>query len=247
MTKPKTACLDGDILVYKAAFLAEIEGVDVLGDKIEHDVKKWRPKGTKDFVVALSCGKSDNFRKKIWPLYKSNRDNMHRPEYLSDAYEYMENNFEVVRGSNVEADDILGLYASSHTGIAVTIDKDLRGVDGWHYNPDKEKKPVCITEEEAEDFFFKQWMTGDSTDGIPGLWRVGPKKAEKFLDEWEREEWIDNILEMYETDKYIPRELAGVAPESIGLVMARCVKILDTRTYDYDEDKITMWCPKVGS
>ena len=246
MKKPNKAVIDGDIIVYKAAFWAEIEGIDTLEEKVNYDMKKWTPEGVDDIEVALSCSRKQNFRRKVWPNYKRNREEMHTPDCLPDVYDYITDTFNVIRDNTIEADDLLGVYASSGKAIAVTIDKDLKGVQGWHYNPAKDKEPVLITKKEADAFFCKQWMSGDSTDGIPGLWRIGPKKAEKFLKEWKKKDWHKNILEMYADDKYIPRDLHGVDPEEIGKVMGQCVKILDSRHYSLKTNKITMWCPKVG-
>ena len=246
MKKPNKAYLDGDILVYKTAFYVEAEGIEDLPDKLNYDIRKWTPKGIDDIVIALSCTRKDNFRRDIWPRYKINREDSYVPEYLSDVYEYIEENYKTKRCEHLEADDILGIYASAGKAIAVTIDKDLRGVRGWHLNPNKEKEPIYISKNDAEKFFCKQWMAGDSTDGVPGLWRIGPKTAEKLLNEWKKKDWHKNILEMYQEDKYIPKDLAGIDEERIGEVMGQCVKILSKRNYNLKTNEINMWCQIVG-
>jgi 5'-3' exonuclease len=63
----------------------------------------------------------------------------------------------------------------------VSIDKDMAQIPGWHVNPTKDDFPRWVSEEEADYFLALQWLTGDSTDGIPGLPGIGPKKAEKLL------------------------------------------------------------------
>ena len=63
----------------------------------------------------------------------------------------------------------MGIAASSGDAIAVTIDKDLKGVPGWHYNPDKDECPNYVDDAEADKFLAFQLIKGDSTDGIPGL------------------------------------------------------------------------------
>jgi len=145
----------------------------------------------------------------------------------------------------LEADDILGIHCSRGEAISVTIDKDLKGVPGWHFNPEKDKKPSYISNEEAERWFCIQWMAGDSTDGISGLWRVGKKTAEKFLDEWEYEDWYKNIVELYNEDKYKPKGKHDV--EDIAKAMGQCVRILRDGDYNLkDKEIINMWSPKDG-
>jgi DNA polymerase-1 len=135
---------------------------------------------------------------------------------------------------------------SSSGGIAVTIDKDLRTVPGWHWNPDKEEEPVYVEKEDADVFFYLQWMTGDTTDNIPGLWRVGPKKAEKFLANTPRSEWEEQILELYKNEKRPETKQVDMSPEDFALAMARCVRILRNGEYDKDNKEVILWNPMIG-
>ena len=244
-SQSNTAILDGDIIAYQTAFWAESNNPSEYPKKLRELIKKWTPKGVDTIRVALSCSREDNFRRIEWPNYKINRTDMYVPEYLGDIKDYIQHNYFVETLDTLEADDIMGINALE--SIAVTIDKDLRGVSGWHFNPDKEKKPRFVTEEEAYRFFCKQWMMGDATDCIPGLWRVGPKKADKFLDEWETDEWEERILELYNTEKYQLKDTCGLSPEEVAIAMARCVKILDHTGYDYETFQHILWNPKSGS
>ena len=60
------------------------------------------------------------------------------------------------------------------------IDKDLDCIPGKHYNPRKEKF-YDIDEDTADLLYWLQMLKGDPTDNLPGLPRIGPKKAEKML------------------------------------------------------------------
>mgnify|MGYP005817110959 CR=1 FL=1 len=246
--RPTKAYLDGDILIYKAAFWADSENPDLIPNKVAKDIKKWTPKGIQDIVITLSCNREDNFRRKIWPRYKLFRDDLYRPEYLDTVKEFMLEEYKCKKFDNIEADDIMGIYASSNRGIAVTIDKDLKGVRGWHYNPDKDKEPRYVSPEEAERFFCQQWIAGDSTDGIPGLWRVGPKKADKFLDDWEEDglEWYEEIMGLYEIEKYQPKDTCGLEPTELAIIMGQCVKILSNENFNLRTKELTLWSPKGG-
>jgi 5'-3' exonuclease len=246
MKKPNKAILDGDIIAYRTAFRQECEGPTIVGGMVHNYIKRWIPVSVTDYTIAFSCTRSDNFRRKVWPNYKLHRDSVHSPEYLSDIIEYIQANYKCKRINDIEADDLLGIYASSGKAIAVTIDKDLRGVRGWHFNPDKEKEEAYITPKEAERFFCQQWMTGDSTDGIPGLWRIGPKKAGKLLDEWAKKDWHGEIINMYTKDKHRPKDTCDLNDYEMAIAMARCVKILHSKDYNLKTKTIKLWEPIVG-
>ena len=238
--------LDGDVIAYQAAFWVETEGGYGIHQKVKSLIKKWTLPKTTRTVVTLSCSRADNFRKDYWDKYKTNRDSAYVPEFLKDVRQCIEENFECLKFPRLEADDIMGIYASTGDAIAVTIDKDLQCVPGWHFNPDKDKKPRYVSKKKADRFFHKQWMTGDSTDGIPGLWRIGPKKAESMLDEWKESKWVENILELYESDKHHVRNAGELTRKEACLAMARCVRILTADTYDLTKKEIIHWEPKSG-
>jgi len=247
MKKPNKAMIDGDIIAWKVAFVADIEGVMSIGSLITGLLNKWTPDCCDGTVIALSCPKSDNFRRDVYPGYKENREDAYKPEFLKDVFDFLIEEYDYMILPKLEADDILGIYASNGDAIAVTIDKDLKGVHGWHYNPNKDKEIRYVSKEEAYEFFCKQWMMGDSTDGIPGLWKIGPKKAEKFLSEWDKDDWEQNIIDLYDTDKHKVREDCDIPHPDIAIVMARCVKILTKKEYNLNKKQIKLWCPKSGS
>ena len=60
------------------------------------------------------------------------------------------------------------------------IDKDLDQCPGHHFNFVK-KEFYYVNLEEANKKFWTQVLTGDTTDNIRGIPKVGPKTAEKIL------------------------------------------------------------------
>jgi len=244
MKKPDKAVLDGDIIAWKTAYVADIEGNLAIDSLISRLVDKWTPDGASQIQVALSCGKKDNFRRKIFPGYKANREDAYRPDHLKDTFEAIRDTYDCLIFPRLEADDVLGIYASSGRGISVSIDKDLKGVHGWLYNPDKNDEPYYISPEEAERWFCTQWMSGDSTDGLPGLWRIGKKTAEKLLNEWDQESWHENIREMYVDGKHVPKNTYNV--DDMYNIMGQCVRILHEENYNIETNEIIPWKPKVG-
>lgn len=232
--RPTTAILDGDILCYRAAFWADQEGIDSLEERITHDVQAWTPVGVNKVFVGLSCSRKDNYRRKFWEPYKAHRDvKRQTPECMDYALELIRN-FPIVEIPHLEADDIMGMGASSGKSIAVTIDKDLRSVPGWHWNPIKEQAPVEVDEYTADLNFHKQWLTGDTTDNIPGIWRFGPAKAEKWLKYVHPRNWTAAVIAAYDQSK---KQDGSRYTLDEAMIMARCVRILRDGEYDRETNE----------
>jgi len=154
-------------------------------------------------------------------------------------------NFNILEIPHLEADDIMGMGASSGKSIAVTIDKDLRSVPGWHWNPTKEQGPVEVDQYTADLNFHKQWLTGDTTDNIPGIWRFGPAKAEKWLKYVHPRNWTAAVLAAYDQSK---KQDGSRYTLDECMIMARCVRILRDGEFDREtmEPKLFQ-CPIIGA
>lgn len=141
-------------------------------------------------VIVVSGG--DNFRDHVATIkpYKGNRDKAHRPTYEHEMREYILDNFESVRTENEEADDYMGYTQTAaiaggdvYASCIASADKDLLMIPGLSFNFLKDDAAArLVSPEEALDTFFKQWLTGDPTDNIPGVPKIGPKKAEAILE-----------------------------------------------------------------
>lgn len=91
--------------------------------------------------------------------------------------------------------------AESPGATVVHLDKDINLVPGQHYNWEltrlgkvvREARHYFITEEEALRNFYTQLLTGDVTDNIKGVPGIGPKKAEKLLQNSSTEEEMFNV------------------------------------------------------
>lgn len=242
--RPDTAILDGDILCYRAAFWADQEGIDELPVRIDHDIKAWTPMGVKKVFIAMSCPRAKNYRRDFWESYKAHRDaRKQTPDCMEYAIELIHEN-EIIEVDRLEADDLMGMGASSGKSIAVTIDKDLRSVPGWHWNPDKEQTPVMVDEYTADLNFHKQWITGDTTDNIPGIWKWGPAKAEKWLKYIHPRNWSAAVLAAYDQAKDANGNKYNY---DYCLAMARCVRILRDGEYNKKTNTINLYSPIVGA
>ena len=247
---PTKAVLDGDILAYRIAFRADTDGVDGIQDWVQDDLTKWTPAGVTDVTVAFSCSRKDNYRRKVLESYKAHRDvSRQAPESLPIVTQCIKDVLPHCTGICIEADDIMGVKASQadRDTIAVTIDKDLRSVPGWHWNPDKEESPFMLTEQEADRNFHMQWLTGDTTDNIGGIWKMGAVKANKLLDSTTPTNWTAAVMAAYETIVNKDKEHYDI---SYALQMARCVRILRAGEVKFVmkaglivNNKVILWTP----
>ncbi len=235
----RTALIDGDILVWRASAFAHDHQQDEMEllERIITDTARWaRLAFCEDVIVCLSGNREDNFRRDAWPLYKSNRPD-ERPEFHRMSLDIMRENFQVFQRDALEADGCMGLLATLGTvdnPVMVTVDKDLRTVRGWHFNPDKDDFPVWLDQRTADRAFYMQWLTGDSTDGYKGIKGMGPKKAEKVFAgiEWTYE--VNSVLRTY-ADNGHTYEYA--------LSMARCARILTNEWWDSEAKAPILWSP----
>jgi 5'-3' exonuclease len=162
--------------------------------------------GTNAVTLYLSGDK--NYREEIATIrpYKGNRDENHKPVHGQAIKDYMKKKWEVVVSDREEADDTIGwthyaMYRDDPLSTCiVTVDKDLDMIPGMHYNFLKDTSKM-ISENYALRFFYKQLLTGDSTDNIVGVPGIGEKRAEGFLaeldgsDEWAMYKVVKGLYE----------------------------------------------------
>jgi len=125
---------------------------------------------------------SGNFRDEVATIrpYKGTRKRHERPFWYQGIWNYLinERQAEVVTG--YEADDALSIEAAPGC-IICSRDKDLLQVEGWHYVwpswKQEERHPFYVNEIDGLRFLYKQLLTGDTADNIPGLHGVGDKAA----------------------------------------------------------------------
>lgn len=150
--------------------------------------------GSDKYIGYLSG--PNNYRDWVATLqkYKGNRDEARKPVRYKEARKYLIEYMDAVVCEGYEADDGMSmeqwgewdkrmLVEKENTPtIICTADKDLDMVPGYHYNWIK-KELYFVDELEGMRFFFKQVLTGDSTDNIPGLYRcTGVRATKKLLD-----------------------------------------------------------------
>jgi 5'-3' exonuclease len=157
------------------------------------------------FTVVLSG--PTNFRNSIATIkgYKANRDSAHRPVHGPAIVEYLVSNYPHVISVDEEADDVIGykhyaMYQNDpFSSIIASTDKDLDMIPGLHYNFVKLQK-YYVSDTVADHNFYKQLLTGDSTDNIQGVPGIGPAKAAKLLADTKRTMY-DIVREVYNNDE----------------------------------------------
>lgn len=181
---PKKLLIDADYLIYAAGFASE--------EDTEKYAKARLTESFEDMVYiklkaetydAFLTGKN-NFRYEIAKTvpYKGNRVDMKKPKHYEALREHMVTRLGAVIVDGQEADDevAIRMTAEPDTYLLVGVDKDLRQIPGWHYNPRKAETEY-IDEFEGYKNFTLQLLMGDRIDNIPGLAGIGPKKADKAL------------------------------------------------------------------
>lgn len=146
----------------------------------------------------MFIGGEGNFRYDYFPEYKQTRDPLAKPLHLEQMKKHLMGRYAAVRVDGEEADDVVSwkqCQAEKGTTCIVTIDKDLDNTAGWHWNYAKQEL-YYITEEQADLNFARQLLTGDATDGIPGINGMGAKTAAKILPEY-CDDWLDVVRRVY--------------------------------------------------
>lgn len=152
------------------------------------DHYKWNRLGVNE-VIRLCGGDEEKARAilRMTPAtFEKNKGVVPRkPEHLDKIKGFLKKHYGATEEPPYEADDLIGMRATYLQSIdkpfvIVSIDKDLNCIPGCHYNSIHDEI-YEVTEEESLYNFYKQCLTGDETDNIPGIKGVGPKTAEKLL------------------------------------------------------------------
>ena len=245
-----TLLIDGDIIAYKVACACEhaiewSEGVWTLHSDLkeakalfQEQYEQIRDKITADDVVFALSPKR-NFRYRIWPEYKANRKGRRRPLVWEQLKTWIEEEYKTFQRPDIEADDVLGILATSPyiipgDKIIVSTDKDFKTVPARFCNiRDWEVRET--TEEQADYNHMLQTLTGDSCDGYKGCPDCGPVKARKVLD------GLSSYQEMW------PAVVEAYAKKGLGeeyaLVMARLARICRRGDYDFKRKEVILWAP----
>ena len=159
------------------------------------------------YAACVFDTKGKTFREDAYPAYKANRASM--PEDLAAQIEPIHAavaalGWPVIGVPGVEADDVIGtlsVLAQSHglETIISTGDKDLAQLVTPHctlvntmnsekLDPEGVKAKFGVPPERIVDYLM---LVGDTVDNIPGVTKVGPKTAVKWLQSYES---VENLV-----------------------------------------------------
>jgi DNA polymerase-1 len=191
--------------------------------------------------LFLARGDRRNFRHDIWAEYKANRKDRRRPpgygEFIQGVTDYSKTRGWPTGGfKGVEGDDVLGIL-NEPGSIIVSGDKDMLTLPGQHL---RDGELVEVTKSQADAAFYKQALTGDSSDNYPGCVGIGDKNKLFRSKEWltadsDAEYWAQ-VLHQYER--------AGF-DELYAINQARCARILRVGEFDLAAGTPHMWNPPV--
>lgn len=184
--------VDADSIVYMGAVVAEVAEVPmfkkdnvmkkIIRQKLDDIQSRW---SFWDMKIAIRG--ENNFRKHLYPAYKSNRPKLSDLMYalLEEGNDYLKKYWDVTEAHGMEADDLVCIWAyecmeKDEDYIIAGIDKDLKQIPGKHFNY-KNGDKVIIDDDTANLNLMLQCITGDSGDNIPGIKGIGPAKANKIL------------------------------------------------------------------
>ena len=153
-----------------------------------------------DYVACVFDAKGPTFRDAMYPEYKAHRDPM--PDDLRSQIEPIHEvvrllGWRVLDVPGVEADDVIGTLAvtAARQGIEVVVssgDKDLAQLVDAHITiidtMNGKRRDLAGVEAEfgvpARLMLDYQTLVGDTVDNVPGVPKVGPKTAVKWLQEY---------------------------------------------------------------
>ena len=202
MERTTITVIDADIVSYRAAASCEptkqrneIQGLDIAIARCDETMHRILADcETEQYFSFLTGG--ENFRYKIYPQYKAHRRDRPPPRWWNDCKEYLVSEWGSRLCTGYEADDAIGIAATTHKGIIASIDKDLRQIPGRHYNF-VTREFSDVSEEEAKRNFYRQLILGDRSDNIPKIPKIGEVGAENLLNENPPEDWHNIIVELY--------------------------------------------------
>ena len=197
--------IDGDMLVYRVGFACDEEdertATQTMGNYISEILLDLTDHYT-EYQVYLTG--SSNFRTEVAVSqpYKGSRP-ARKPVHKELLREYMIDEWKAEVSNNMEADDSIAIKSTelNHQSIICSLDKDFLQIPTKMYDYTK-KIMKEIDERSATEWLYRQALMGDRVDNIEGIRGVGPKKAEKALEDWTTErDLYERCLKLYEDNE----------------------------------------------
>lgn len=200
------ALIDADTPIFASALSANDKELWVATSRLKEMIFNIIEASKADEYILFVSG-SSNFRKDIDANYKANRtqpDPIHRKA----CREFLIEEMGAIPAENSEADDLCGVFQGENT-IICGIDKDLLQIPGKHFRWQitrgskvvREAETLEISQIEGLRSFYRQMLTGDTSDNIKGIDKIGDVKAKKIIDCLNTEEEMKKIVkDLYNDD-----------------------------------------------
>lgn len=250
MVKNRTKLLiDGSLIVYRVSAAIEEPtewendmwtlhaDFNLAKQTLENAIKHFYEKLNCDEIV-IALDDKENFRKTVYPDYKSNRKKIRKPITVKPLKDYLKSKYECVTYPGLEGDDVLGILATSdkykNNSVILSSDKDMRTVPGLHHFI-HDGSTELVDELTANYNFMYQTLVGDRTDNFPGVPGVGGVKAQRILANKNGiEEMWPAVVAEYKRAKLDEQE---------AITQARLARILRASDWDSENKKPILWQP----
>lgn len=210
-TQKPLVLVDGSSYLFRAFFAlpASLSSPDGMQTNAIHGVLNMLDRLRKDYdpdhMAVVFDAKGKTFRNELYPEYKANRPPM--PDELRDQIEPLH---EIIKAQgypmlvepDVEADDVIGTMSKMYDGkvIISTGDKDMaqlvdeqihliNTMSNTYFDRQGVIEKFGVPPELIRDYLT---LIGDTSDNIPGVPKVGPKTAVKWLKEYGS---LENIMQ----------------------------------------------------
>lgn len=158
----------------------------IIDDYLSKDIFKLFK--AKAYVFCFSAPRANTFRNGLAQekKYKGNRDGVEDKQYypekyddMAEVYKYIRFKYTTLLYNDIEADDLLSMLQDPEKTFIYSHDKDLKQVEGFHYNM-KSHRLEYTSEEEGLRLLIRQVLRGDAADNFGGLKGFGKKALEIF-------------------------------------------------------------------
>ena len=193
--KEKIALIDGDSLIYYEMGKPTLEeALESLDGRLYQMFEQTEATHYAGFLTSGKCFRYNIAKTKP---YKGNRKRGDKPIIFPAIKEYLKQEWNFISVPELEADDLVSIYHDPLRTVICSPDKDvLYQNKGVHYNYGKAEL-VVMDEVDSTHFLWKQMLMGDSTDGIQGIPKIGPKTADIWLKDLIPSEMPTFVLEKY--------------------------------------------------
>lgn len=213
--QPPIILVDGSSYLYRAYHVPQLQRLtNAKGEMtgavygVINMLRKLREDYQPEYMAVVFDAKGKTFRHELYEDYKGTRPTM--PDDLRNQIAPLHElvkalGFKLIMMSGVEADDVIGTLATQASAqgkelLVSTGDKDMAQLVSPHVTLINTMSNKIMDEAGVEEKFGVKpdqiidylALMGDTSDNIPGVPKVGPKTAAKWLVEYET---LDNLVE----------------------------------------------------